>query len=96
MEEDEMNKRVHVMISGRVQGVWFRANTKRKAEDLGLTGWVKNTEDGKVEAVFEGNEDDIQKMVSWCHTGSESSRVTNVEVRYQDFTNEFDRFQIVH
>ena len=89
-----MNSRVHVIISGKVQGVWFRANTKQKAEQLGLTGWVKNTYDKNVEAVFEGEEILIQEMLEWCHRGPPLSKVENVEVKNESPTNNFDSFSI--
>ena len=85
---------VHVIISGRVQGVWFRASTKQIAKQLGLTGWVRNTPDGYVEAVFEGEEHLINKMIEWCHQGPPLSKVKNVEVKNQDPTNEFSDFSI--
>jgi len=87
---------VHVIISGRVQGVWFRANTKQMAEQLGLTGWVRNTSDGCVEAVFEGEEHLINKMIEWCNQGSPLSKVKNVDVKNQESTNEFSDFSIRH
>jgi len=89
-----MKSNVHVLISGRVQGVWFRASTKQKAQQLGLTGWVRNTSDGNVEAMFEGEENKIDKMIDWCHSGSPLSKVTNVEVKKQNPTNGFDDFSI--
>jgi acylphosphatase len=85
---------VHVIISGRVQGVWFRASTKKMAEQIGLTGWVRNKSDGCVEAVFEGEEQLINKMIEWCHQGSPLSKVKNVEVKNQEPTNEFSDFSI--
>lgn len=89
-----MKTGVHVFISGRVQGVWFRASTRQKAQQLGLTGWVRNTSDGKVEAVFEGEENKINEMIKWCHRGSSLSKVKNVEIKKQNPTNEFDDFSI--
>jgi len=90
-----MKIRVNVVISGRVQGVFFRANTKQKAEQLGLTGWVRNRYDGKVEALFEGEEKVVQEMINWCHKGSPSARVDNVEVRKQNIISyEFKDFSI--
>ena len=89
-----MNSRVHVIISGRVQGVWFRATTKQKAEQLGLTGWVRNTTDRNVEAVFEGEENLIQEMLDWCRHGPSSAKVENVEVEKQIPSNGFDGFSI--
>ena len=89
-----MTSRVHVVISGRVQGVWFRATTKQKAEQLGLTGWVRNTYDGNVEAVFEGEENGVQEMLDWCRHGPPLSKVENVEVKNESPTNGFDSFSI--
>ena len=91
-----MNTNVHILISGRVQGVWFRASTKQKAEQLGLKGWVRNTLDGNVEAIFEGPEDIINEMIEWCHRGSPLSKVTNVEIKKQKATNTFEDFSIKH
>jgi len=89
-----MTSRVHVVISGRVQGVWFRATTRQKAEQLGLTGWVRNTYDGNVEAVFEGEENSVQEMLDWCRHGPPLSKVDNVEVKNESPTNGFDSFSI--
>ena len=75
-----MITQVHVIISGRVQGVWYRAGTKQKAQELGLTGWVKNTVDGNVEAVFEGDESMVDEMVAWCRVGPPLAQVTNVKI----------------
>ena len=89
-----MKSRVHVMISGRVQGVWFRASTRDKAEQLGITGWVKNTSDGRVEAVFEGDEKHVQGMIDWCHQGPPLAEVVDVAVKKQSSSNCFDQFFI--
>jgi len=89
-----MKSRVHVIISGRVQGVWFRASTKDKAEQLGLNGWVRNTRDGDVEAVFEGDEEQIKKMINWCHKGPSMARVENVKVEKQPASDVFNGFSI--
>ena len=89
-----MKSNVHVIISGRVQGVWFRASTKQKAEQLGLTGWVKNTNDGNVEAVFEGEEKFISQMIDWCHKGPPLSKVNHVEVKKQNLNDGFEGFSI--
>ena len=76
-----MKTQVHVVISGTVQGVWYRASTKQKAEALGLTGWVKNTIDGNVEAVFEGDEPVIAEMINWCRQGPPLAQVTDVKIK---------------
>jgi acylphosphatase len=75
-----MKTRVHVVISGRVQGVWYRASTKQKAEELGVTGWVKNTDEGNVEAVFEGDKAVVDEMIAWCWKGPSLAKVTNVTI----------------
>ena len=89
-----MKKNLHVFISGRVQGVWFRANTKQKAEQLGITGWVRNTSDGRVEAIFEGEENHIKEMLEWCHHGPPLAKINNVEIIEQNPTNGFNGFSI--
>ena len=75
-----MKTRVHVLISGRVQGVWYRASTKQKADELGLTGWAKNTADGNVEAVFEGEKTRIDEMITWCWIGPPRAQVTDIKI----------------
>lgn len=77
-------KRAHVRIYGRVQGVWFRANTKEMAKKLRLKGWVRNMPDGSVEAVFEGDDESIEKAIEWCHHGPPLARVDRVEVKYEE------------
>ncbi len=89
-----MISNVHVVISGRVQGVWFRANTKQKADALRLTGWVRNTNNGCVEAVFEGEERMINEMIGWCYKGPSLAKVVKVDIKKQDPTNEFNDFSI--
>ena len=84
----------HVLISGRVQGVSFRWFTQRKAQELGLAGWVRNLWDGRVEAVFEGEETAVRQAVTWCHTGEPPARVAEVEVTYGQPTGEFSSFRV--
>lgn len=74
--------RAHVFVSGKVQGVYFRATTRDEARALGVDGWVRNLDDGRVEAVFEGPESDVEAMVSFCHEGSDAATVEDVEVSY--------------
>ena len=73
-------KRVRVVVSGRVQGVFFRATCARRARALGLGGSVRNMPDGSVEAVFEGPAEDVEAMVAWCRTGPELARIDEVEI----------------
>ena len=86
--------RVHLLISGRVQGVYFRARTRDEAKKRRLTGWVKNLYDGRVEAVFEGNDEDIQSMISWCHQGPPHAVVTDVSVEGETYRDEFSDFTV--
>ncbi len=86
--------RLHVVIEGRVQGVFFRASTREEACSLGLSGWVKNCMDGRVEAVFEGESDNIEQILKWCQNGPPGAMVRNVEVNWEEATGEFDSFSI--
>ncbi|MHB8769614.1 MAG: acylphosphatase [Syntrophales bacterium] len=87
-------KRYHVYISGRVQGVFFRANTWKQARSLRLAGWVRNLPDGRVETVFEGEEQCAEAMLNWCRQGTPPARVTNVEVVEEPATGEMADFEI--
>lgn len=78
------NVRAHVWVSGRVQGVFFRASTVDEATGSGVAGWVRNTPDGRVEAVFEGRESAVEAMVAWCRTGPPAARVSSVEVVWEE------------
>lgn len=86
--------RAHVFVNGHVQGVFFRDTTRRRAQSRGVTGWVRNLWDGRVEAVFEGQEDAVRQMVRFAREGPARARVTNVDVEYSDYTGEFDTFSV--
>lgn len=77
-----MKTNAHVYISGRVQGVFFRVETQRAAKRLGVQGWVRNLNDGRVEALFRGERLRIEKMIAWCRIGAPRSRVTDVEIEW--------------
>ena len=77
-------KRVHVTVRGRVQGVFFRAEARARAESLGVSGWVRNASDGTVEAVFEGDPERVDSMVEWCRRGPSGARVDEVEVTEEE------------
>ena len=79
-------RRVRVLVSGRVQGVFFRASCARRARALGLGGSVRTRPDGRVEAVFEGPSEDVEAMVAWCRTGPEHARVDEVEIHEEPLT----------
>jgi len=74
--------RAHVFVSGRVQGVFFRNTTQEEARKRGVDGWVRNLDDGRVEAVFEGPEEGVEEMVEFCHEGPERARVEGVDAEY--------------
>ncbi len=90
-----MNVRVHVFVSGKVQGVFFRSGTQNKAEELGLAGWARNLSDGRVEAVFEGEEAMVNKMVEWCWKGPDYARVAGVEVIPEPYKGAFSGFLLL-
>ena len=71
--------RVRVRVRGRVQGVFFRAEAQARAESLGVAGWIRNADDGSVEAVFEGDDEQVESMVEWCRRGPAGARVEEVE-----------------
>ena len=87
-----MVKRVHIIISGYVQGVLFRYNTKKLAENLNLEGFVKNLEDGDVEVIAEGKEEAIKELIEFCQKGPEGAEVIDIKVSYEEVKNEFEGF----
>ena len=92
----EKQARAHVIISGRVQGVFFRVETQRAAERFGVFGWVRNRPDGTVEAVFEGSHESVDAVLQWCQEGPNLAVVEKVDVSWQDFTGEYKRFDITY
>ena len=86
--------RMHLIIEGRVQGVWFRESTRREAASLGVSGWVRNRPEGTVEVVAEGMEEKVKKLVSWCHHGPPSALVRKVHEKEEGWVGEFDGFDI--
>jgi acylphosphatase len=75
-------RRAHVVVQGAVQGVFFRAETRDRARSLGLGGWVRNTPDGAVEAVFEGDDQRVESIVDWCRRGPRGAQVEDVDVTW--------------
>jgi acylphosphatase len=86
--------RCHVIVSGRVQGVCFRMETKRVAERYGVSGWVRNNRDGTVEAVLEGEKGNVASVVEWCKKGPPHSNVNGVDIVAEDYKGEFLEFDI--
>ncbi|MGB0678534.1 MAG: acylphosphatase [Polyangiales bacterium] len=88
-------KRIQLVVHGRVQGVYFRATAQREARQLGLVGWVKNRGDGSVEIVAEGEEDQVKDFLAWAQHGPSTARVDKVDTRWRSYTGEFSKFRIV-
>jgi acylphosphatase len=88
--------RLHVLIEGRVQGVFFRASTRDEARARGLTGWVRNLPDGRVEALFEGDRRLLENMLAWCRQGPRYSYVDQVEVDWQSYQGDLMDFRVVY
>lgn len=86
--------RAHVFIRGQVQGVDIRGHTKRRAQALRLTGWVRDLLDGSVEAVFEGREEAVKQAINWCYRGTPSAKIEDVEINFERPTGDFNRFLI--
>jgi len=91
-----MKTRVHVLISGRVQGVWYRASIKQKADALGIMGWVRNTVEGNVEAVFEGEQAVIDEMITWCWQGPPLARVSDIKILPSRSDERFTGFVVLY
>lgn len=89
-------KSVHVTINGRVQGVFFRAETKRTAINLKLTGWVRNMPDRRVEAVFEGEDKAVDQMLIWCYSGPPLARVDDVIIEDEPYTGKLEGFRVIY
>jgi len=87
-------RRTHVYVSGTVQGVFFRHYTRERALELGITGWVRNLPNGRVEAVFEGEDEAVGEMIAFCRTGPSGADVTSVEIKEENWTGEFKGFVV--
>jgi acylphosphatase len=89
-----MNARAHVFVAGRVQGVFFRVETRSEAMKRNVAGWVQNTSDSRVEAIFEGKKADVEQLVDFCRRGPPGARVTEIDVQWETYTGEFKAFKI--
>ena len=96
MSQGNDQVRAHVIITGRVQGVFFRANTVRAAERCGVSGWVRNRRDGTVEAVFEGEKTPVDEILQWCRQGDPPAAVNEVHVKWEDYSGEYAGFSIAY
>ncbi len=91
-----MEAKAHILISGRVQGVLFRKGVTERAKYLGVTGWVKNLRDGRVEAMAEGEKSQVEELVRFCRVGPPGAKVVNVDVNWLEAAGEFRGFRITH
>ncbi len=90
------NQRIRVFVTGKVQGVFFRQALKVKAKQNNVFGWVRNLKDGRVEALLEGSDESVNVLVEWCHGGPANARVEDVEIRNEEYSNEFSKFDVLY
>lgn len=90
-----MKIRAHVLVNGMVQGVFFRSETRRMARRCNVTGWVRNLSDGRVEAILEGEKENVERVIEFCKKGPSSARITATEISFGNYTGKFDKFSIV-
>jgi len=90
-----MKVRAHVLVSGRVQGVFFRSETQSEAWRWNVKGWVRNLLDGRVEAVFEGDMESVVKLIEFCERGPLWARVKRIDVSWEEYVGEFEDFKIL-
>ena len=86
--------RARLLISGIVQGVGYRYSCRREAQSLGLTGWVRNLPDGRVEAVLQGTREQVERMIKWCYRGPEEARVSDIAVSYEEPAEDSKEFGV--
>lgn len=92
----EEKVRAHLVISGRVQGVCYRMETKFAADRIGVFGWVRNKRDGRVEARLEGSRQQVEALIEWCRGGPPAARVHDVEIAWEPCRDEFRSFEITY
>lgn len=90
------NQRIHVFVSGKVQGVFFRQAMKVTAKKNNVNGWVRNLDDGRVEAILEGDDENVNTLVEWCHAGPANARVEDVEIKTETYAGEFSTFDVLY
>ncbi len=90
------SQRVRIFVTGKVQGVFFRQAMKVTAKKNGVSGWVRNLQDGRVEAVVEGDERDVCRMIEWSHAGPANARVEDVEIQNEEFSGGFSEFDVLY
>lgn len=91
-----MNVGAHVFITGRVQGVFFRSKTRKEAIKYDVNGWVRNLPDGRVEALFEGKKEDVDKLIDFAGKGPSGAKVMDLNVKWQDYSGKFNDFNVCY
>lgn len=89
-------QRVRLFIKGKVQGVFFRQALKVMAKKNNVNGWVRNLNDGRVEAILEGEDVDVSTIVEWAHAGSANARVEDIEIKNEKYAEEFTKFEVLY
>jgi acylphosphatase len=95
-KNSQIKIRVHIVVKGKVQGVYFRQNAQRVCKDYGVTGWVLNVDDGSVEAILEGDKNSVEDAIRWFKTGPPNAWVKKIELSYDNYSGEFNDFKIVY
>lgn len=88
------DRRARIFVTGKVQGVFFRQTMRVMAKRNGVTGWVRNLDDGRVEAVLEGGAAGVERLIEWARGGPANARVHDVEIRGEEFAGEFEGFEV--
>jgi acylphosphatase len=89
-----MDKQAHIVVHGKVQGVWYRASTQKVARSLGLRGWVRNLPTGEVEILAQGDEQAVKELIQWCYQGPPAAEVTKVDVEWEEPGRPFGDFEV--
>lgn len=89
-------QRIHLFITGRVQGVFFRQALKAVARKNNVFGWVRNLRDGRVEAVVEGDSLSVSYVVEWCHAGPAHAKVDDLDIKSEAYTGEYSKFEVLY
>jgi acylphosphatase len=93
-KNSQIKIRAHIIVRGKVQGVYFRQNAQRICKDYGVTGWVLNANDGSVEAILEGNKNSVEDAISWFKVGPPDAHVEKIELSYDNYSGEFQDFKV--
>ena len=91
-----VKQRIHIFLTGKVQGVFFRQATKVVAIKNNVTGWVKNLENGEVEILLEGDDKNVNSVIDWCRNGPANSRVDEIKIKQEEFSGQYSNFEVLY